>query len=43
MKEGSEGLPSGTNALIVGLWMMQPGEEVVTGQLIHKILSNPAG
>ena len=43
MKEGSEGLPSGTNALIVGVWMMQPGEEITTGQLIHKILSSPAG
>jgi uncharacterized pyridoxal phosphate-dependent enzyme len=41
MKEGSEGLPSGTNALIVGTWMMQPGEEVITGREIHKILSNP--
>lgn len=40
-KIGSEGLPTGTNALIVGVWMLQPGEEVVVGRQIRKLLTNP--
>lgn len=40
-KVGSEGLPSGTNALIVGTWMMNPGDEAIVGRQIHKVLTNP--
>ena len=38
---GSEGLPSGTNALIVGTWMLNPGEELIVGRQIHKVLTDP--
>ncbi len=40
-KVGSEGLPSGTNALIVGTWMLHPGEEITVGQQIRKVLTHP--
>jgi len=33
-KGGSAGLPDATNAIVVGVWMLQPGEEkIVAGKL----------
>jgi len=33
-KSGSAGLPDATNAIVVGVWMLQPGEEkIVAGKL----------
>jgi uncharacterized pyridoxal phosphate-dependent enzyme len=40
-KVGSEDLPSGTNALIVGTWMLNPGEEFIVGRQIRKLLTKP--
>jgi uncharacterized pyridoxal phosphate-dependent enzyme len=40
-KVGSEQLPSGTNALIVGTWMLNPGDEFIVGRQIRKLLTKP--
>jgi uncharacterized pyridoxal phosphate-dependent enzyme len=34
----SAGLPSGTNTIVVGVWMMRPGEETVVAQRLHEVL-----
>ncbi len=37
----NQGLPEATNSLIVEMWMLQPGHEVIVGRQIHKVLTNP--
>jgi len=37
------GLPGGANTIVVGVWMMQPGEEVVVAQRLHDVLQGAAG
>jgi len=32
------GLPGGSNTIVVGVWMMQPGEELVVAQRLHDVL-----
>jgi L-seryl-tRNA(Ser) seleniumtransferase len=39
----SAGLQSGSNTIVVGVWMLQPGEELVVGQRLHDVLQEAAG
>ena len=34
----SAGLPQDPNTVVVGVWMLQPGEDVVVGQRLHEVL-----
>jgi L-seryl-tRNA(Ser) seleniumtransferase len=34
----SAGLPGGPNTIIVGVWMLQPGEDAIVGQCLHEVL-----
>lgn len=36
----SVGLPGGKNTIIVGVWMMQPGEEAVVAQRLREVLQD---
>ena len=38
----SAGLPSGSNAIVVGVWMLQPGEEVIVGRRLQEVLKAAA-
>jgi L-seryl-tRNA(Ser) seleniumtransferase len=38
-KEGSAGLPSDENTIVVGVWMLQPGEDVIVGRRLAEVLS----
>ncbi|MEO8301246.1 MAG: aminotransferase class V-fold PLP-dependent enzyme, partial [Rhizomicrobium sp.] len=37
-KSGSAGLPNAENAIIVGVWMLQPGEELIVGRKLRDAL-----
>lgn len=39
-REGSAGLPSDENTIVVGVWMLQPGEEVVVAHRLRQVLSS---
>ena len=34
----SAGLPGGPNTIVVGVWMMQPGEDVIVGKRLREVL-----
>jgi L-seryl-tRNA(Ser) seleniumtransferase len=34
-----KGLPAGPNVIVVGVWMMQPGEDAVVARRLHEVLS----
>jgi len=34
----SAGLPNGANTIVVGVWMMKPGEDAVVAQRLHEVL-----
>jgi uncharacterized pyridoxal phosphate-dependent enzyme len=36
----SAGLPGGENTVIVGVWMMQPGEDMIVARRLRKVLQN---
>jgi L-seryl-tRNA(Ser) seleniumtransferase len=38
-KSGSAGLPNAENAIIVGVWMLQPGEEMIVGRKLRQALT----
>ena len=38
----NQGIPSDANTLVVGVWMLQPGEDVIVGRRIHEALSRKA-
>lgn len=38
----NQGIPSDANTLVVGVWMLQPGEDAVVGRRIHAALTNKA-
>ncbi|HUK18546.1 MAG TPA: aminotransferase class V-fold PLP-dependent enzyme [Bryobacteraceae bacterium] len=40
MKAG--GLPSDENTIVVGVWMLQPGEEAIVARRLHEVLSKAA-
>lgn len=34
----SAGLPGGSNAIVVGVWMLQPGEDQIVARRLHEVL-----
>jgi L-seryl-tRNA(Ser) seleniumtransferase len=38
----SAGLPGGENTIIVGVWMMQPGEDVIVARRLLEVLQAAA-
>ena len=34
----SAGLPGGSNTIVVGVWMMQPGEDLVVAKRLREVL-----
>jgi L-seryl-tRNA(Ser) seleniumtransferase len=38
-KSGSAGLPDATNAIVVGVWMLQPGEETIVARKLREALA----
>jgi L-seryl-tRNA(Ser) seleniumtransferase len=36
----SAGLPGGSNVIVVGVWMLQPGEDAVVANRLHEVLSS---
>ena len=36
----SAGLPGGPNTIVVGVWMMQPGEDVIVAQRLREVLQS---
>jgi L-seryl-tRNA(Ser) seleniumtransferase len=38
----NQGIPSNANTLVVGVWMLQPGEDAVVGRRIREAFSNKA-
>lgn len=36
------GMPGGSNVIIVGVWMLQPGEDAVVGKQLHEVLKKAA-
>jgi L-seryl-tRNA(Ser) seleniumtransferase len=39
----SPGLPGGSNTIVVGVWMMQPGEDVVVAKRLREVLQGAVG
>jgi len=35
----SAGLPGGSNVIVVGVWMLQPGEDAIVATRLHEVLS----
>ena len=40
--EGSAGLPSDTNTIVVGVWMLEPGEDMIVARRLREVLMNAA-
>ena len=40
VKEASNGLQSDENTIVVGVWMLEPGEDTIVAQRLHEVLSN---
>jgi L-seryl-tRNA(Ser) seleniumtransferase len=38
----NQGIPSDANTLVVGVWMLQPGEDVIVGRRIHAAFTHRA-
>jgi L-seryl-tRNA(Ser) seleniumtransferase len=38
----NQGIPSDANTLVVGVWMMQPGEDAIVGRRIREVLTHKA-
>jgi uncharacterized pyridoxal phosphate-dependent enzyme len=41
-REGSKGLHSDENTIVVGVWMLQPGEDMIVAQRLRRVLSEAA-
>ena len=39
-KEGSAGLPSDENTIVVGVWMLEPGEDTIVARRLRDVLSS---
>lgn len=39
-REGSAGLPSDENTIVVGVWMLQPGEDLIVARRLREVLSS---
>jgi L-seryl-tRNA(Ser) seleniumtransferase len=42
-KEGSSGLHSDENTIVVGVWMLQPGEDTIVAKRLREVLSKAIG
>jgi L-seryl-tRNA(Ser) seleniumtransferase len=42
-KEGSKGLHSDENTIVVGVWMLEPGEDMIVAKRLHEVLSKAIG
>jgi L-seryl-tRNA(Ser) seleniumtransferase len=40
IKQASNGLQSDENTIVVGVWMLQPGEDIIVARRLHEALSN---
>lgn len=40
--EASAGLPSDANTIVVGVWMLEPGEDMIVARRLREILTNAA-
>jgi len=38
----NQGIPADANTLVVGVWMMQPGEDAIVGERIRTLLTRKA-
>jgi L-seryl-tRNA(Ser) seleniumtransferase len=38
--EGSAGLPSDENTIVVGVWMLEPGEDTIVARRLREVLTN---
>ncbi len=38
-REGSKGIHSDENTIVVGVWMLQPGEETIVARRLKEVLS----
>jgi uncharacterized pyridoxal phosphate-dependent enzyme len=38
-KSGTAGLPSDENTIVVGVWMLEPGEDLIVARRLHEVLS----
>jgi len=36
---GSAGMPADANTIVVGVWMLEPGEDVIVARRLHEVLS----
>lgn len=41
--DGSAGLPSNANTIVVGVWMLDPGEDVIVARRLKEVLSQASG
>lgn len=39
-KEGASGLSSDENTIVVGVWMLEPGEDLIVGRRLREVLSS---
>ena len=37
--EGSAGLPSDADTIVVGVWMLEPGEDMIVARRLREVLS----
>ena len=40
--EGSAGIPKDPNKIVVGVWMLEPGEDLIVGRRLREVLSKAA-
>ena len=40
--EGSAGLPSDSNTIVVGVWMLEPGEDMIVARRLREVLTKTA-
>jgi L-seryl-tRNA(Ser) seleniumtransferase len=41
-QKDSGGLPSDENTIVVGVWMLEPGEDLIVGRRLHEVLGKAA-
>lgn len=37
------GLPGGSNTIVVGVWMLQPGEDLIVAKRLREVLQGAVG
>jgi L-seryl-tRNA(Ser) seleniumtransferase len=42
-KKNAAGLPSDENTIVVGVWMLEPGEELIVARRLKEVLGKAAG